>query len=251
MCFKNIKVIVAISVTQLVIISNASAFDLSDVTNTLDKVNSVTKELNTPKSLPLTPNYTQTVSQPKVLPVTNTGNTKANVYEFHYSPPEDIRDWAQASDYEEYRINAECIAFQDLVKSSDKECLTRPTFPNNIDIKIIVKKVAENYCTAILPGTFQEGIDQETMKKHCEEWRIKENDPVIILEGSQTTHEEELVNSVNDEIKRLTKKFGPISKKTGGLKGFCTRWADANLAPMTHKETYDACIADKGITLEY
>ena len=79
---------------------------------------------------------------------------------------------------------------------------------------------------------------------------LKENHSAIV-EDEQTKHEREIVESVDREVKKLTKQFGPISKKTGGLKGFCKRWADANLAAMTHKETYDACIAEKGISLEY
>jgi hypothetical protein len=193
------------------------------------------------------------VKPSKVVPVASvkpeTPNTRS--YAFHHAPPQDISDWAEASTYEEIRIGSECMAYYVLMNLTYQDCATRPAFPNTFDKRVIVKEVAKHYCAGILPGNTSSGLDIETMNEHCVAWRIKENDPVIMVGSEQTQHEKEIVTSVDSEVKKLTKQFGPISKKTGGLKGFCKRWADANLAPMSHKETYDACIAEKGITLEY
>jgi hypothetical protein len=250
MIFKQSNLIIALSIGLQLQSGNASAFDLSDVTNAVDQVNSVAKQLNAPQSEPTAPTP---IPPPQAFPVTTVKTEASNPssYVFHHAPPEDISDWAEATSYEETRIGAECLAYHVLMNSKYQDCSARPSFPNTLGKKVIVKEVAEHYCTGILPGTFQEGMDQEAMHKHCVAWRIKENDPVIMVGSEQTKHETEIVESVDSEVKKLTKQFGPISKKTGGLKGFCKRWADAKLAPMSHKETYDACIAEKGISLEY
>ena len=53
MIFKQSSLIIALSIGLQLQSGNASAFDLSDVTNAVDQVNSVAKQLNTPQ--PLTP----------------------------------------------------------------------------------------------------------------------------------------------------------------------------------------------------
>ena len=249
---KNLNIISCLLIISLTSF-RAEALDfMGDLSEAIGEVSKSTAELaKTVESASNKTNPAPTqVTSAKATPV-QTETSSPSSYVFHHAPPQDISDWAEATSYEETRIGAECMAYYVLMNSTYQDCSARPSFPNTLDKKVIVKEVAEHYCAGILPGTVQEGMDQEAMQKHCVAWRIKENDPVIMVGSEQTKHEQEIVESVDREVKKLTKQFGPISKKTGGLKGFCKRWADANLAAMTHKETYDACIAEKGISLEY
>ena len=58
MIFKQSNLIIALSIGLQLQSGNASAFDLSDVTNAVDQVNSVAKQLNVPQPIPTTPTPT-------------------------------------------------------------------------------------------------------------------------------------------------------------------------------------------------
>ena len=136
MIFKQSNLIIALSIGLQLQSGNASAFDLSDVTNAVDQVNSVAKQLNAPQSEPTAPTP---IPPPQAFPVTTVKTEASNPssYVFHHAPPEDISDWAEATSYEEYRIGAECLAYHVLMNSKHQDCSARPSFPNTLDKKVI------------------------------------------------------------------------------------------------------------------
>ena len=70
MIFKQSYLIIALSIGLQIQSGNVNAFDLSDVTNAVDQVNSVAKQLNAPQPLPTNPAPT------KASPITTTAIPK-------------------------------------------------------------------------------------------------------------------------------------------------------------------------------
>ena len=85
MIFKQSNLIIALSIGLQIQSGNVNAFGLSDVTNAVDQVNSVAKQLNVPQPIPTTPTPTATASTITEIPnefqgkwVTNQSNCIGN-----------------------------------------------------------------------------------------------------------------------------------------------------------------------------
>ena len=85
MIFKQSNLIIALSIGLQIQSGNVNAFGLSDVTNAVDQVNSVAKQLNVPQPIPTSPTPTATASTITEIPnefqgkwVTNQNNCVGN-----------------------------------------------------------------------------------------------------------------------------------------------------------------------------